>query len=313
LPPELASHPKFRILKELGRGGMGVVYLAEHRIMEMTVALKVINKTRLANAEALERFDREVRAAARLVHSHIVRALDADRAGELRLLVMEFVEGASLFDVLQKKGTLPIPHACHYARQAALGLQHAHEQGMIHRDIKPHNLMLTPRGQVKILDFGLARLATEQKKGRGGLTQTGDFMGTPDYVAPEQAMDASRADIRADIYSLGCTLYCLLAGHPPFQGDSAVALVLAHIEKEAPPLHQVRPDVPAELSAVLLRLLAKDPAQRFQTPLEVARVLAPFCKTGQKPVPPPLPATAEGMPDNRAVLPGSAVKLLPRA
>ncbi len=279
LPPELANHPKFRILKELGRGGMGVVYKAEHSIMEKAVALKVITKSLVAHPEALERFHREVRAAAKLDHPHIVRALDADCAGDLHLLVMEFVEGVSLFQAVQKKGPLPIPHACHYLRQAALGLQFAHEQGMVHRDIKPHNLMLTPRGQVKILDFGLARLASEQKK-RGGLTRIGDFMGTPDYVAPEQAMDASRADIRADLYSLGCTLYFLLAAHPPFQGDTAVELVLAHIEKEAKPLEQVRPDVPPELAAVVARLLVKDPAQRFQTPIEVAQALAPFAKAG---------------------------------
>ncbi len=289
IPPELVNHPKFRILKELGRGGMGVVYKAEHRIMEKTIALKVISRALLTNPDALERFHREVRAAAKLDHPHIVRALDADCAGELHLLVMEFVEGVSLFQAVQKKGPLPIPHACHYVRQAALGLQFAHEQGMVHRDIKPHNLMLTPRGQVKILDFGLARLASEQKQ-RGGLTRTGDFMGTPDYVAPEQAMDASQADIRADIYSLGCTLYFLLAGRPPFQEDTVVKQVLAHIEKEAVPLQQIRPEVPQELAVVVARMLAKAPAQRFQKPVEVAEALAPFCKAGPKPpVPPPLP------------------------
>ncbi len=311
LPPELAQHPKFRILKELGRGGMGVVYQAEHRFMEMTVALKVINQTLLDNSEALERFDREIRAAARLVHPHIVRALDAEQAGELRLLVMEYVQGASLHDVLKQKGPLPLPHACHYIRQAALGLQHAHEQGMVHRDIKPHNLILTPRGQVKILDFGLARLASEQKQGRAGLTRSGDFMGTPEYIAPEQATDASQADIRADLYSLGCTLYALLTGRPPFQEGTAVQLVLAHLQKEAPPLNQVRPDVPTELATVVARLLAKEPAQRFQTPLEIAQLLAPFCKAGQKPnspsggmKPSPLPA-----PNQATVLPASISRL----
>ncbi len=310
LPPELAEHPKFRILKELGRGGMGVVYKAENRFMEMTVALKVINKSLLDNTEALERFDREVRAAAKLVHPNIVRALDADRAGELRLLVMEFVEGASLFDVLKKKGPLPIPYACHYARQAALGLQHASEQGMVHRDIKPHNLMLTPRGQVKILDFGLARLASEQKHA-GGLTRSGDFMGTPEFVAPEQAMDASKADIRADLYSLGCTLYCLLAGRPPFQEDTAVKLVLAHIEKEPALLTEVSSEVPGELSAAVARMLAKDPAHRFQTPREAAEILAPFCKAGKKTGGLSGQSTAEEptLPANRTILPGGASRM----
>ncbi len=304
LPAELANHPKFRILKELGRGGMGVVYKAEHRIMEITIAVKVISRALLDNPDALERFHREVRAAAKLIHPHIVRALDADCAGELHLLVMEFVEGVSLSQAVQKKGPLPIPHACHYVRQAALGLQLAHEQGMVHRDIKPHNLMLTPRGQVKILDFGLARLASEQKQ-RGGLTRTGDFMGTPDYVAPEQAMDATQADIRADIYSLGCTLYFLLTGRPPFQEDTMVKQVLAHIEKEAVPLPQIRPDVPQGLAVVVARMLAKDPGQRFQKPVEVAEALAPFVKAGQKPAVPPPP------PNPAAVAPGTAATVMP--
>ncbi len=158
--------------------------------------------------------------------------------------------------------------------------------------------MLTPRGQVKILDFGLARLASEQKQGRAGLTQTGDFMGTPDYVSPEQASDASQADIRADIYSLGCTLFFLLAGRPPFQENTPVQLILAHLQKEAPALSQVRPEVPAELAAVVARMLAKEPAQRFQTPLEVAEALAPFVKQGAKPAAkagtPPLGVGAPG-------------------
>ena len=281
LPPELANHPKFLILSELGRGGMGVVYKAQHRFMEILVALKVINKSLLDNSGALERFDREVRAAAKLDHPHIVRALDADRAGDLRILVMEFVEGANLQDVLDKKGPLPIPHACHYIRQAALGLQYAHEQGMVHRDIKPQNLILTPRGQVKILDFGLARLVSE-RKASGGLTQMGDFMGTPHYMAPEQALDASQADIRADLYSLACTLYSLLTGTPPFNEDTVVKLVMAHMEKEAPGLERLRSDVPRELAEVMRRMLAKDPAHRFQAPVEVAQALAPFCKAVQK-------------------------------
>jgi serine/threonine protein kinase len=259
LPSELANHPKFLILAELGRGGMGVVYKAQHRFMEILVALKVINKSLLDNPGALERFDREVRAAAKLDHPHIVRALDADRAGDLRILVMDFVEGANLQDVLDKKGPLPIPHACHYIRQAALGLQYAHDQGMVHRDIKPQNLILTPRGQVKILDFGLARLVSE-RKASGGLTRMGDFMGTPHYMAPEQALDASQADIRADLYSLACTLYSLLTGAPPFHEDTVVKLVMAHMEKNAEVLDRLR---------------------------EFAQVLAPFCKAGQKPSPRP--------------------------
>src|SRR5262249_44938708 len=149
-------------------------------------------------------------------------------------------------------------------------------------DLKPHNLMLTPKGVVKVLDFGLARLARE--KGQGpGLTAENTVMGTPEYLAPEQALDARQADIRADLYSLGCTLYCLLAGRPPFHEETALKAIMAHPEKEAAPLSALRPDVPAELAAVVARLLAKDPAARYQKPVEVAQALVPFIKAGAKP------------------------------
>jgi serine/threonine protein kinase len=281
LPPELANHPRYRIVRELGRGGMGVVYQAVQTLMDRTVAVKVINPSVLEHRDSLARFQAEVKTAARLDHANIVRAYDADQVGALHLLVMEFVQGMNLADLVQQKGLLSIAHACHFVRQAALGLQHAFEQGMVHRDIKPQNLMVTSRGVVKILDFGLARLRSERTKG-GGLTEVNSFMGTPEYVSPEQATDARTADIRADLYSLGCTLYFLLTGRPPFQEDTVVKTVLAQIEKEPQPLHEVRPDVPAELSAVVARLLAKDSAQRFQTPVELAQALVPFIKAGAK-------------------------------
>jgi serine/threonine protein kinase len=285
LPPELADHPRFRILRVLGRGGMGVVYLAEHRLMKQMRAVKVINQSLLNHPEALPRFHREVRTAAQLDHRNIVRAYDAEQAGNLHLLVMEYVEGFDLAKVLERKGPLPIPHSCHYARQAALGLQHAFERGMVHRDIKPQNLLLVPqKGLVKVTDFGLARLASERQRGKG-LTQQDAVMGTPEYMAPEQATDARTADIRADVYSLGCTLYTLLAGRTPFQEETPMRMILAHLEREAPPLHQLRPDVPPELSAAVAKMMAKDPGQRYQTPKEVAEVLAQFCKTGAKTVP----------------------------
>jgi hypothetical protein len=284
LPAELAEHPRFRIVRELGRGGMGVVYQAEHRLMERPVAIKVINQSLIANAEVLQRFRREVKAAAQLAHPHIVAAYDAEQAGSLHLLVMEYVEGSSLAQVLERRGPLPVVHACHYARQAALGLQHAFERGMVHRDIKPQNLMLTPQGVIKILDFGLARLASERSR-KGGLTQVNTVMGTPEFMAPEQATDARRADTRADVYSLGCTLYCLLAGRVPFQEDTALKTILAHLDQEPPPLRELRPEVPPAVVAVVERMMAKDPAQRYQTPAEVAQALLPFCKAGAKPAP----------------------------
>jgi hypothetical protein len=294
LPPELAGHPRYRILRELGRGGMGVVYHAEQTLMERQVAIKVISKALLDQPGALERFEREVQSAAKLSHPNIVIAYDAERAGELHMLVMEFVEGQSLDHVLRRKGPLPVLHACHYVRQAALGLQHAHERGMVHRDIKPQNLMLTPKGQVKILDFGLAKLVSESNSS-AGLTAANSYMGTPDYSAPEQATDARTADIRADIYSLGCTLYCLLAGHPPFHEETAVQTILAHLEKEPAPLSQCRPDVPAALGAVVARMLAKDPTRRFQKPVEVAQALLPYVKPGQQVAAPPAAAPSQGV------------------
>jgi tRNA A-37 threonylcarbamoyl transferase component Bud32 len=290
LPPELANHPRYRILRELGRGGMGIVYQARQTVMNRPVVIKVINKALLDNSDAVERFRREVQAAARLAHPNIVTAYDAEQAGDLHMLVMEFVPGQSLAEALHKKGPLPVLNACVYVRQAALGLQHAHEQGMVHRDIKPQNLMLTPKGQVKILDFGLAKLVSEHGSGTG-LTALNSYMGTPEYSAPEQATDARTADIRADIYSLGCTLYCLLAGRPPFREETAVKTILAHLEKEPTPLPRLRPDVPAALWQVLARMLAKAPSRRYQKPAEVAQALAPFCKPGMK-VAPAFPVAA---------------------
>jgi serine/threonine protein kinase len=282
LPPELVDHPRYRIIRELGRGGMGVVYQAVQILMDRPVAVKVINPSLLAHPDALPRFQSEVKTAAKLDHPNIVRAHDAEQVGHLHLLVMEYVEGTNLADLVQRKGPLPIAHACHFIRQAALGLQHAFEQGMVHRDIKPQNLMVTSKGVVKILDFGLARLRSGQNRG-GGLTEAGSFMGTPDYVSPEQATDARTADTRADIYSLGCALYFLLTGRPPFVEDTPVKTILAHIEKPPPSLGTVRPEVPPELAAVVERMLAKDPAQRYQQPVEVAQALAPFVKQGTKP------------------------------
>jgi serine/threonine protein kinase len=271
--------PGYEILGELGRGGMGVVYKARQLVMNRQVVIKVISKALLDHPDALERFRREVHAAAQLSHPNIVYAYDAEKAGDTHFLVMEFVPGQSLDEVLRKKGPLPVAHACHYARQAALGLQHAFECGMVHRDIKPANLMLTPKGQVKILDFGLAKIASERGPGKR-LTASGAYMGTPEYSAPEQATDARKADIRADLYSLGCTLYCLLAGHPPFREETAVLTILAHLDKEPVPLPELRPDVPAGLWVVVARLLAKCPAYRYQTPAEVAQALTPFCQRG---------------------------------
>jgi WD40 repeat protein len=276
-PAPLKGHPRYRVLQALGAGGMGVVYKAEHRLMERPVALKVIHHHLLARPGAVERFRLEVKAAARLAHPHIVTAYDAEQEDDVHFLVMEYVEGATLDHLLQQEGPFAVGRACELVRQAALGLQHAFDQGMVHRDIKPANLMLSPEGQVKILDFGLARFAREASATEA-LTGSGVVVGTPDYMAPEQALDPRQADIRADIYSLGCTLYHLLAGSAPFPEGAPLQKLMNHQERPPRPLAELRDDLPAGLEAVLERMLAKDPARRWQTPAEVAGALAPFCR-----------------------------------
>jgi eukaryotic-like serine/threonine-protein kinase len=320
LPPELAEHPRYRIISLLGQGGMGAVYKAEHRIMERQVALKVINPAFLAgNPTAVERFRLEVKAAGKLSHPNVVAAHDADQAGDLHFLVMEFVDGISLGRLVDKKGPLSVAHACHFVRQAALGLQHAHERGMVHRDIKPSNLMVTRKGQVKVLDFGLARFASERAvstaepvglpmpsddSGTAPLTAPGLVLGTPDFIAPEQARNPSTADIRADIYSLGCTLYFLLTGKPPFAEGSAFDKLLSHLQELPRPLTELRGDLPADLAAAVAKMMAKDPAERYQTPADVAKALAPFTRAegvavlteAAPPAPEPVTLTAKVKP-----------------
>jgi hypothetical protein len=299
LPQELAQHPRYRVLQVLGAGGMGTVYKAEHQRMERPVALKVLRRDLTQDAGAVERFHREVKAAARLAHPNIVTAYDADQAGDAHFLVMELVEGMSLDRVVAEEGPLPVARACDYVRQAALGLQHAHEKGMVHRDIKPHNLIRTLDGTIKVLDFGLARFARESagptgparatRPENGSLTQMGALMGTPDYMAPEQATNPHEADIRADVYSLGCTLYFLLTGRAPFASPSGLDKIMAHIEQRPEPLTQFRSDVPPELAGALERMLAKAPAQRYQTPAEVVQALAPFTRPVEAPEKPTQP------------------------
>jgi WD40 repeat protein len=275
IPPELAGHARYRVLRPLGAGGMGVVYQAEHRVMQRLVAVKVINRAYTGNAVALDRFRGEVRNAARLCHPNIVVTHDAEDAGETQFLVMEYVDGTDLGRLIREGGPRPVDRACDYVRQAALGLQYAFEQGMVHRDLKPHNLMLTPDGRVKILDFGLARFASESASA-AGVTGTGMVLGTVDYIAPEQADSARQADIRSDIYSLGCTLYHLLAGQPPFPTGTPIQKMMAHVQKKPQPLTELRPDLPEGFMPVLERMMAKNPKRRYQTPAEVAVALEPF-------------------------------------
>jgi serine/threonine protein kinase len=277
--------PDYEIQRELGRGGMGVVYLARNKLMDRLEVVKVLNEAVVDNPKALERFLREIRAAAQLAHPNVVRAFRAARTGKQLALIMEYVEGRDLAEFVRERVRLPIKNACYYAYQAALGLQHAHEQGMVHRDIKPSNLMLSGRGKVhvvKVMDFGLAKASVE-KPLDGGLTGEGQMLGTPHYVAPEQTLNAMAADIRADIYSLGCSLYFMLTGAPPFGGNSVYEILHAHQALEPKPLQEARPDAPAQLAVVLARMMAKKPADRYQIPLEAAQALTPFFKPGASP------------------------------
>ena len=283
IPAPLRDHPRYAIETLIGCGGMGTVYRARHRVMERPVALKLIHRELIARPEVVDRFHREMKSAASLDHPNIVTAHDAEQADDLHFLVMEYVDGQDLAEVVRSRGPLPVGEACEFIRQAAQGLQHAHENGMVHRDIKPHNLIVTEDGIVKILDFGLAsltpQLATESTPSAdfgGELTIAGTIMGTPDFISPEQAVDARNVDGRSDIYSLGMTLYCLLAGHAPFPEGTARDKLKRHAESQPVPLSELRSDVPPELQRVFARMTAKDPAERFQSPNDVARELEGF-------------------------------------
>jgi putative intracellular protease/amidase len=298
LPPELAQHPRYRILHKLGEGGMGAVYKAEHRLMGRVVALKVVNPHLLKDAVSTARFQQEVQAAARLKHPNIVTAHDAEQVGNCHLLVMEFVEGLTLARLVEAEGPLPIGRACELLRQAALGLQHAHDQGMVHRDVKPQNLMLTFHSQVKILDFGLARLAGGLA-GDQALTLAGEIIGTPDYLAPEQIRDSRCVDHRADLYALGCTAYFLLTGQTPYADHALLEKLFAHGEKEPVPVEQVRPELPKALGNVVRKLMAKQPEDRYQSGAEAAEALAAFVSVAgtdrqEEPAPPSPVADAPG-------------------
>ena len=262
----------------LGRGGMGHVFRAEHRRMARTVALKVLSAELTRKPGAIERFHREVKAAARLTHPRIVTAHDADEFNGTHFLVMELVEGTDLHSVVRKQGPLPVAEAVQYILQAAEGLEYAHASGIVHRDIKPSNLLLAPDG-VKILDLGLALLAaseaaeSEPEHLTTQLTESGTVMGTIDYMPPEQAEDTHSVDHRADIYSLGATLHYLLTAHPMYQERTIMQKILAHREKPVPDLIADRQDVPWELNGLFQKMVAKSPDDRPQSMAAVCDAL----------------------------------------
>jgi eukaryotic-like serine/threonine-protein kinase len=275
----------FEILEEINRGGMGIIYKARQIAMNRLVALKAITPAKLELPGVRERFMREVQASALLNHQNIVTVFHTDLDGAFPYLAMEYVPGIDLLRLVKKVGPLPVTDAVYYIRQAAEGLQHAFEQGLIHRDVKPSNLMVSPGPigsemlppgrlpKVKILDMGLARVvSSDGKDSEQGLTQHGVFLGTPDYVSPEQAEDAQNADTRSDIFSLGGALYFLLTAGVPYPGKTLVEKVRKAISGP-PSLLAKRMEVPPSLDGVVRKMLAPDPADRYQTPGEVVAAL----------------------------------------
>jgi serine/threonine protein kinase len=261
----------FQIERLLGRGGMGEVYLATQVSLNRPVALKVLKPDLLANPTSLKRFESEAWAAARLSHPNIVHIYTLGSIGDLRFIAMEYVPGTNLHQFIEKKGTPPLPLAFSIMRQAGQGIAAAGAAGLIHRDLKPENLLITRRGEVKIADFGLCR-DLESPQGMH-LTQSGVTMGTPMYMSPEQ-VQGQKVDHRSDLYSLGVTFYHMLAGVPPFLAPTGLALALKHVHDTPVSLAVYRPDLPRELVDLVAKLMAKDPAERYQTAAEMLRDLA---------------------------------------
>lgn len=264
---------QYKLLDHLGTGGMSHVYLAEHTLTGRRVAIKVLPKNRVQDSSYLGRFHREAQAVAALDHRNIVRAYDVDQSNDTHFLVMEFVEGRDLQHIVKDKGVLDPARAAEYTRQAAEGLDHAHGAGLIHRDIKPANLLIDRQGVVKILDLGLARFTKDDE---GSLTKIYDenVLGTADYLAPEQAVDSHSVDARADIYSLGCSFFFLLTGHPPFTEGALPQRLMMHQKSPPPDPRAERSEVPVELAEICQKMMAKKPGQRYASAREVADVLA---------------------------------------
>ena len=272
---------KFQLLDKLGEGGMGTVYKAFQPGMNRTVAIKVVSEVITDDESTLRRFFREAQALAAVHHENIIYAHDVVSEGDLHFLVMEFVEARDIQHWIKQHGRLPIAWSCECIRQAAVGMEPAHQRGLIHRDVKPGNLLaigsLTEQPLVKILDLGLARFNKASRGEVTELTQTRDVLGTPDFMAPEQGMSTKRVDIRADVYSLGCTLYNMLTGDLPFPGETSLQVMVARATQDPPHVSELRSELPPELDAVIFKMMAREAEDRYQTPGEVAEALAPFC------------------------------------
>jgi CheY-like chemotaxis protein len=285
----------YEVLQRLGAGGMGNVYKARHRRMKRIVALKVLSRSADQSGTFLQRFQREVELISRLAHPNIVMAFDADEAEVGHFLVMEFINGRDLAHEVHHRGPLPVREAVEAILQAARALEYAHDQGIIHRDVKPANLLRDASGTLKVADLGLARFnETANSPGISSVTQAGGIVGTVDYMPPEQAFEPSTVDHRADVYSLGCTFFFLLTGRPPYTGDSLMAILLKHREAPIASVATFRSDVPASVEAVFAKMVAKKPADRYQTMTEVVQALegldvgsAPASVAATLPVTPP--------------------------
>ena len=274
----------YDILDKLGAGGMGTVFKARHRRMKRIVALKVLAKNLCTDNSFIARFQREVETIARLSHPNIVMAYDADEDECGHYLVMELVNGRDLTSLVEKSHPIPVWQAVDAILQAARGLGYAHAQGIIHRDIKPANLLRENTGIIKVTDLGLARLSGASPEG-SGLTQAGGVLGTVDYMSPEQAVDSTTIDQRADIYSLGATLYYLLAGQPPYTGKTIMAILLKHREGVVPRIGAVRTDVPPVIDEITAKMMAKSVTERYQSMGEVVTTLeAILPQLGGRPV-----------------------------
>jgi serine/threonine protein kinase len=265
----------YRVLRRLGKGAMAEVYLAEQCSLARQVALKVLSTELASNPAYVERFQHEARSAAALVHANIVQVYEVGQSNGSHYIAQEYVAGQNLGDLVRRQGPLDPGRVLDVLRQVAAALSRAHERSIVHRDIKPENLILARSGEVKVADFGLARVVTQDATNR---TQAGLTLGTPLYMSPEQ-IEGRPLDSRSDIYSLGITAYHLLTGEPPFQGDSPLAVAMQHLNKTAPSLTGRVPPTPTALAELVERMMAKDPAQRFADPADLLRALHVVAKT----------------------------------
>jgi serine/threonine protein kinase len=272
---------KYKLLGHLGTGGMSSVYLAEHRLSGQRRAIKVLPRKRVADKSYLDRFYLEARAAASLDHPNVVRIYDICNESDTHYMVMEYVKGKDLYDLVKDDGPLPYDKAVDYIAQAAEGLAHAHLRQLVHRDIKPANLLLTPDGVVKILDLGLA-LVNQDDDASLTLLYNEKVMGTADYLSPEQAVNSHNVDLRADIYSLGCTLYFLLTGHPPFPKGTLAQRIAMHQTKEPADIRDSRENCPAALVDICNQMMAKNPDDRYQDCHAIKAELLGFMDTGKQ-------------------------------